>query len=75
LGGFSCRDDNQDVFGVLHQEGIVRPGLPPTTLEVARFRHLIVHDYGRVEAARAYGILSRRLLDSDAFSGAVRIYL
>ncbi len=49
--------------------------LLPTLLEMARFRNLIVHDYARIDDARVYGILKKRLSDFDAFAEAVRAYL
>ena len=47
----------------------------PTLREMARFRNLIVHDYARIDDARVYGILKKRLGDFDAFAEAIRVYL
>jgi len=43
--------------------------------EMARFRNLIVHDYAKIDNARVYGILKKRLGDFGAFAEAIRAYL
>jgi uncharacterized protein YutE (UPF0331/DUF86 family) len=75
LEGFRYPENNQDVFRVLAEEGVVPADLLPTLLEMARFRNLIVHDYARIDDARVYGILKKRLGDFDAFAEMVRAYL
>lgn len=75
LEGFRYPDDNQDVFTILREEGIVPLELLPALLEMARFRNLIVHDYARIDDAKVYKILKTRLGDFDAFAEAVRAYL
>jgi len=75
LEGFRYPEDNQDVFRVLAEEQVVPRDLLDTLLDMARFRNLIVHDYARIDDARVYGILQKRLTDLDAFAEAVRVYL
>ena len=75
LEGFRYPENNQDVFRVLAEEEVVWANLLPTLLEMARFRNLIVHDYARIDDARVYGILKKRLGDFDTFAEAVRAYL
>lgn len=75
LGGFRYAEDNQDVFRVLAQEKIVPDKLLHALLEMARFRNLIVHDYAKIDDAKVYEILKRRLGDFDAFAGAIVAYL
>ena len=75
LEGFRYADDNQDVFRVLAQEKIVPEKLLDALLDMARFRNLIVHDYAKIDDAKVYEILIRRLGDFDAFAEAVAIYL
>lgn len=75
LEGFRYPENNQDIFRVLAEEGVVSADLLPTLQEMARFRNLIVHDYARIDDARVYGILKKRLGDFDAFAEAVRMYL
>lgn len=73
--GFRYPENNQDVFRILAEEGVIPTGLLSTLLEMSRFRNLIVHDYARIDDARVYGILKKRLGDFDAFAEVVRIYL
>lgn len=75
LEGFRYPDDNQSVFAILKEEGVVPPELLPALLEMARFRNLVVHDYARIYDAKVYEILKTRLGDLDAFAKAVQAYL
>lgn len=75
LEGFRYPSDNQDVFRVLGEEGIVPADLLPILLEMARFRSLMVHDYAQIDNARVYGILKNRLGDFDAFARAIQVSL
>ncbi len=75
LEGFRYPKDNQDVFRVLREEGIVSDDLLTTWLDMARFRNLIVHDYARIDDAKVYSILKKRLGDFDAFAQATQVYL
>lgn len=73
--GFRYAVDGQDVFRVLAEEAVVSAELLPSLTEMARFRNLIVHDYAKIDDARVYGILVKRLGDFDAFAEAIRAYL
>lgn len=73
--GFRYPETNQDVFRILAEERVLPADLLPTLLEMARFRNLIVHDYARIDDARVYVILKKRLGDFDAFAEVVRAYL
>ena len=75
LEGFRYPEDNKDVFQVLYEEGVVSEDLLPALVEMARFRNLIVHDYARVDDAKVYGILKKRLTDFDAYARAIAAYL
>jgi uncharacterized protein YutE (UPF0331/DUF86 family) len=75
LEGFRYPENNQDVFRVLAEEGVVPADLLPTLLDMARFRNLIVHNYARIDDARVYGILKKRLGDFGTFAEVVRAYL
>ncbi|MBI5878078.1 MAG: DUF86 domain-containing protein [Chloroflexi bacterium] len=68
-------DDNQSVFRILHDAGIVPAQLAPVLLDMARFRNLIVHDYARVDDSIVHAILLNRLGDFESFAEAVRGYL
>lgn len=73
--GFRRPADNQDVFVVLAEEGIVSDELLPSLISMAKFRNLIVHDYARIDNAIVFGILKRRLDDFDAYARAIVDYL
>ncbi|MGC8781190.1 MAG: type VII toxin-antitoxin system HepT family RNase toxin [Anaerolineae bacterium] len=73
--GFRRPTDNQDVFVVLAEEGIVSDELLPSLIAMARFQNLIVHDYARIDNAIVFGILKRRLDDLDAYARAIVKYL
>lgn len=75
LEGFRYPEDNRDVFRVLAEEGVVSADLLSTLLQMARFRNLIVHDYARIDDARVYNILKKRLGDFDDFAEALGAYL
>ena len=75
LEGFRYPEDNQDVFKVLEEEKVVPRDLLPALTDMARFRNLIVHDYTRIDDARVYAILKKRLGDFDAYARAVAAYL
>jgi uncharacterized protein YutE (UPF0331/DUF86 family) len=75
LEGFRYPEDNKDVFQVLYEEGVVPEDLLPALVDMARFRNLIVHDYARVDDAKVYGILKKRLGDFDAYARAIAAYL
>lgn len=75
LEGFRYPADNRDTFRVLTEEKILPQALLDALLEMAGFRNLIVHDYAKIDDARVYGILMKRLGDFDAFAEAMRAYL
>ncbi|MCS7178998.1 MAG: DUF86 domain-containing protein [Anaerolineae bacterium] len=75
LEGFRYPEDNKDVFRILCEEGVVPEGLLPSRIDMARFRNLIVHDYPRIDDARVYGMLKKRLDDFDAYTRTVVAYL
>ncbi len=75
LEGFRYPEDNKDVFQVLYEEGVVPESLLPRLIEMARFRNLIIHDYARIDDARVYGLLKKRLDDFDAYARAIAAYL
>ena len=75
LEGFRYPEDNRDVFRVLAEEGVVPAEMLPSLLEMASFRNLIVHDYARIDDAKVYAILKKRLGDFGDFARAVVEYL
>ncbi|RLC71807.1 MAG: DUF86 domain-containing protein [Chloroflexi bacterium] len=75
LEGFRYPEDNRDVFRVLAEEGVVSKELLPTLLDMASFRNLIVHDYARIDDAKVYAILKKRLGDFDEYAKVIAAYL
>ncbi len=75
LEGFRYPEDNRDVFRVLAEEEVVPAEMLPVLLEMASFRNLIVHDYARIDDAKVYAILKKRLGDFEGFARAVVEYL
>ena len=49
--------------------------LLPALLDMARFRNLIVHDYARIDDAKVYAILKKRLGDLDQYARTIVAYL
>jgi uncharacterized protein YutE (UPF0331/DUF86 family) len=72
--GFRAPQDNQDVFRVLAEEGVVPAALEARLMDMARFRNLIVHDDARIDPTIVYGILQRRLGDFDDLAQAIARY-
>jgi len=75
LEGFRYPEDNRDVFQVLAEEGVVSKELLPTLLDMASFRNLVVHDYARIDDAKVYAILKKRLGDFDEYAKVIAAYL
>ena len=75
LEGFRYPTDNKDVFQVLMEEKVISRALFPILLDMARFRNLMVHDYAKVDDAKVYTILQKRLGDFDAYARAIVNYL
>lgn len=72
--GFRAPQDNQDVFRVLAEEGVVPAALEARLMDMVRFRNLIVHDDARIDPTIVYGILQRRLGDFDDLAQAIARY-
>lgn len=75
MKSFRYPGDNRDVFQVLYEYGVAPAELLPALIDMARFRNLVVHDYARIDDARVYAILKKRLTDFDAYVQAVLAYL
>lgn len=75
LEGFRYPEDNKDVFQVLQEERVVSQELLPSLVDMARFRNLIVHDYAKIDDAKVYAILTKRLGDLDDYARAIVAYL
>ncbi len=60
--------DFADTFAVLYENGLIDKELEERLQNMARFRNLLVHVYGKVDDKRVYGFLKTNLSDFDAFA-------
>ncbi len=60
--------DFADSFAVLYENGLIEKGLEERLQNMARFRNLLVHVYGKVDDKRVYEFLKANLGDFDAFA-------
>lgn len=67
--------DNQDVFAILGEDGILASKLCSRLQDMARFRNLLVHEYTKIDNVIVYSILKKRLGDFDEFARAIVAYL
>lgn len=59
-----------EAFQVLGESGLIDDELQETMIAMARFRNVLVHEYGRLDAERVVGILNHRLGGLDRFRAA-----
>jgi uncharacterized protein YutE (UPF0331/DUF86 family) len=64
-----------EMFGILHENGIVSTGLLASLEKMARCRNLIVHRYDRIDAEIIVGILKKNLDDFSLFKHSIVEFL
>ena len=64
---FRRGEDYKDIFKVLDEEGIINSTLSTRLQEMAQFRNLLVHQYGRIDTKRLFIIMSEDLNDIEEF--------
>lgn len=64
-----------DSFVSIGEGAWIEPGLAGKLAEAARFRNLLVHQYGDVDDARVVAILRSRLDDVDAYVNTIATQL
>lgn len=69
--GLRAPADFADAFVVLGESEVLDEDLVRHLGDMARFRNLLVHGYGRVDDARVSEILRTRLEDFDQFRSAI----
>ena len=69
--GLRRPNDYRDVFGVLHESGIIETELGRRLEKMASFRNRLVHGYIDVEPGRVYEIARNELADVEAFVSSV----
>lgn len=69
--GARAPESYADAFTVLGEAGVLDPELTTSLEDAARFRNLLVHQYGEVDDGRVREILRTRVDDLDRFRIAV----
>jgi uncharacterized protein YutE (UPF0331/DUF86 family) len=54
---FRRGEDYKDIFSVIEEEGIIDTELSARLQEMAKFRNLLVHQYGRIDMRRLFIII------------------
>ncbi len=73
--GFRRAEDYKDIYKVLEEEGIIEPELSAKLQEMAQFRNLLVHRYGKIDTMRLFIIMSEDLKDIQEFVKRILIYI
>ena len=73
--GFRRAEDYKDIYKVLEEEGIIDPSLSAKLQEMAQFRNLLVHRYGKIDTKRIFIIMSEDLNDIKQFIKKILIYI
>ncbi len=73
--GFRRPDDYKDIYKVLEEEGIIDPVLSSKLQEMAQFRNLLVHRYGKIDIKRLFIIMSEDLKDIQEFIKNILKYI
>lgn len=67
-------DSYADCFLLLGREGVLDRGLAERCAEMAKFRNLILHAYGKIDDRRVFAILNEDLADIERFVAEVLDY-
>ncbi len=73
--GFRRPEDYKEIFIVLEEEGIIENALSTKLQEMAQFRNLLVHRYGKIDLKRVYIIMSDDLKDIQEFAKSILKYI
>ncbi|MDF1557120.1 MAG: DUF86 domain-containing protein [ANME-2 cluster archaeon] len=65
--GFRRGEDYKDIFKVIEEEKIISSTLSARLQEMAQFRNLLVHQYGKIEIKRLFIIISEDRKDIEEF--------
>jgi len=68
---FRTPSSYSDAFKVLHENGVLPKDLFTKMDKMAKFRNIVVHQYGDIDAEIVVGILKRDLDDFLGFQAAV----
>ena len=73
--GFRRAEDYKDIYSVLEEERIIDPVLSARLQEMAKFRNLIVHRYGKIDTKRIFIIMSEDIKDIKQFASTILKYI
>ncbi len=73
--GFRRAEDYKDIYKVLEEESIIDPFLSAKLQEMAQFRNLLVHKYGKIDIRQVYIIMSEDLKDIQDFVKKILKYI
>lgn len=73
--GFRRADDYKDIYKVLEEEGIIDHVLSSKLQEMAQFRNLLVHRYGKIDTKRIFIIMSEDVNDIREFVKSILKYI
>ena len=66
--GFREPKDNQDMFVILNEEGIIPEDFIADLTGIARFRNVLVHMYAELDQTKVYAALTEHPGDFDRFA-------
>ncbi|HID10113.1 MAG TPA: DUF86 domain-containing protein [Candidatus Latescibacteria bacterium] len=73
--GMRTPSDYADCFAVLGEAGVVSEELADRLAQMARFRNLLVHLYGRVDDRRVFRIIQDDIRDLKDYIGCIFRYM
>ncbi len=73
--GFRRAEDYKDIYNVLEEERIITPVLSSKLQEMAKFRNLLVHRYGKIDTKRIFIIMSEDINDIKQFVNTILKYI
>jgi uncharacterized protein YutE (UPF0331/DUF86 family) len=73
--GFREPKDNQDMFVILNEEGIIPEDFIADLTGIARFRNVLVHMYAELDQTKVYAALTEHLEDFDRFAKLIVKFL
>ena len=73
--GFRRAEDYKDIYKVLEEEGVIDPVLSSKLQEMAQFRNLLVHKYGKIDTRRVFVIMSEDMRDIQDFVKMILKYI
>lgn len=73
--GFRRPEDYKDIYKVLEEEGVIDSVLSAKLQEMAQFRNLLVHRYGKIDTKRIFIIMSEDINDVKDFVKIILKYI